>query len=239
MAQIQEIPERITPRKVIVYKACVDPTVLKLIAEKMKSELFANVKRFGKPRSEDIRLASVDRYYEPYVLVDAKYHIDYLKKRVYTFDVEKETSKVKVMGETLKPEIETTPEGESHKVVKIEAEELFSYNDKAYMVFNKKGQEVPPEEVPSAPSEEHPEKILEKFRKKSGKVEVSPEEPIEIVKERLIKRPTDASTIEKELFQISEHAIIYSPIYEVTLRDEKTGEEKKIRIDGVTAKQIP
>jgi hypothetical protein len=107
------------------------------------------------------------------------------------------------------------------------------------MVFNKKGQEVPTEEVPSAPSEEHPEKILEKFRKKSGKVEVSPEEPIEIVKERLIKRPTDASTIEKELFQISEHAIIYSPIYEVTLRDEKTGEEKKIRIDGVTAKQIP
>ena len=82
MAQIQEIPERITPRKVIVYKACVDPTVLKLIAEKMKSELFVNVKRFGKPRSEDIRLASVDRYYEPYVLVDAKYHIDYLKKRV-------------------------------------------------------------------------------------------------------------------------------------------------------------
>jgi len=61
---------------------------------------------------------------------------------------------------------------------------------------------------------------------------------VEMVKARIVKRPPDADKIENEVFQIFEYAVIYSPIYEITFRNVKTGEEKSIRIDGVTAKIV-
>jgi len=59
-----------------------------------------------------------------------------------------------------------------------------------------------------------------------------------MVKARIVKRPPDVDNIENEVFEISEHTVIYSPIYEITFRNVKTGEEKVIRIDGVTAKIV-
>jgi len=79
---------------------------------------------------------------------------------------------------------------------------------------------------------------LKEAGKKAGKVKFSRQKGIETVKAKIVKRPPDADRIENELFQISEHAVIYSPIYEITFRNVKTGEEKTIRIDGVTAKII-
>jgi hypothetical protein len=90
--------------------------------------------------------------------------------------------------------------------------------------------------VPSAPSEDHPQKILKEFGKKAGKVRISPQKEIEMVRAKIVKKPPAADRVENELFQIFEHAVIYSPIYEITFRNVKTGEEKVIRIDGVTAK---
>jgi len=232
-----QVPEKIASRRVIVYKSRVDPTIVKLTAEKMKNKLFVKF-GFSKPRPEEIRVVSVDKCYEPYVLIDAKYNIDYYKKRVYTLNVDNETEEIRILGQTYKPETEVSPTGESRKVIKIEAEECLSYEDKAYMILDKTGREIPPDEVPSAPSEEHPQKILKEFAKRTGRVKFSPQREIEMVKARVAKRPPGADRVENELFQISEHAVIYSPIYEITFRNVKTGEEKVIRIDGVTAKIV-
>ena len=237
LAEVPEVPERITRRRVIVYKSRVDPTIIKLTAEKMKNKLFVKF-GFSKPRPEEIRVVSVDKYYEPYILVDATYSIDYYKTKVYTLDVDNETEEVSILGETFKSEIEVSSTGESRKVIKLEVDQYLSYEDKAYIILDKTGREIPPDQVPSAPSEDHPQKILKEFGKKLAKVKFSPRKGIEMVKARIVKRPPDADRIENELFQISEHAVIYSPIYEITFRNVKTGEEKVIRIDGVTAKIV-
>ena len=113
-----------------------------------------------------------------------------------------------------------------------------SYKDKAYLVFNGEGKEIPPNQVPAAPSEDHPEKILKEFSKKTSTPQISPRKEIEMVKARIVKRPSDFAKIEDEMFQISEHAVIYSPLYEITFRNVKTNEERQIKIDGVTAKII-
>jgi len=55
LAEVPEITERIARRKVIVYKSRVDPTIVKLTAEKMKSRLFVKF-GFSKPRPEEIRV---------------------------------------------------------------------------------------------------------------------------------------------------------------------------------------
>ena len=238
--EIPPIPEKISKRKIIVYKSRVDPTIVKLTAEKMKYKLFAKF-GFSKRRSEEIRVVSVDKYYEPYILIDAKYSVQYFKKRVFTLDVDPETEEVKILGESYKPEIEASRSGEAgepHKVIRLEAQLWSSYQDKAYLVLDKEGKEIPPDQVPAAPSEDHPEKILKEFSKKTGMVQVSPRKEIEMVKARIVKRPSDIAKIEDEIFQISEHAVIYSPIYEITFRNVRTGEERLVKIDGVTAKII-
>ena len=237
LAEIPPVSERIARRKVIVYKSRVDPTIVKLTAEKMKNRLFVKF-GFSKPKPEEIRIVSVDKYYEPYILVDANYSFDHYAKRVYTLDVDDETEEVRILGETFKPETVVSSTGESRKVIKLEAEECLSYEDRAYIVLDKTGREISPDQVPSAPSEDHPHKILKEFGKKTGKVRFPPRKEIELVKTRIVKRPPEAGVIENELFQISEHAVIYSPIYEVTFRNVKTGEEKTIKIDGVTAKIV-
>ena len=238
LAEIPEISEKIARRKVIVYKSRVDPTIVKLTAEKMKSKLFVKF-GFSKPRLDEIRVVSVDKYYEPYILVDANYSIDYYKTKVYTLDVDNETGEVRILGKTFEPEtVVDTTTGESRKVIRLEVEECSSYEDKAYIILDRTGREIPPDQVPSAPSEDHPHKILKEVGKKAGKVKIPPQKEIELVKARIIKRPPDADKIENEIFQISEHAVIYSPIFEITFRNVKTGEEKSIRIDGVTAKIV-
>ena len=237
LAEVPEVPERIARRKVIVYKSHVDPTTIKLTVEKMKNKLFVKY-GFSKPKPEEIRIVSVDKYYEPYVLVDAKYNIDYHKTKVYTLDVDNKTDEVRILGETFTPETVVGPTGESRKVIKLEAEECLSNEDRAYVILDKTGREIPLDQVPTALSEEHPHKILEKAGKKAGKVRFSRQKGIETVKAKIVKRPPDADRIENELFQISEHLVIYSPIYEITFRNVKTGEEKTIKIDSVTAKII-
>lgn len=243
MLHLNEIPpiaEQISERKVIVYKSRVDPTIVKLTAEKMKYKLFGKVS-FSKRRSEEIRVVSVDKYYEPYILIDAKYSVQYFKKKVYTLDVDPETDEVKIFGASCKPEIDAGKigkTGEPRKVIRLEAQLWSSYQDKAYLVLDKEGQEISPDQVPAAPSEDHPEKILKEFSKKTGRVQGSPRKEIEMVKARIVKRPSDIAKIEDEVFQVSEHAVIYSPIYEITFRNVRTGEERLVKIDGVSAKII-
>ncbi len=240
MNEAPPIPENISKKKIIVYKSRVDPTIVKLTAEKMKSKLFTKV-AFSKRRPREVRVVSVEKYYEPYVLIDAKYSIKYFKKRGYVLSVDPETEEVKISGKSYKPEIDDRPTGEagdSRKVIRLEAEMWSSYQDKVYLVLDREGQEIPPDQIPAAPSEDHPEEILKEFSKKTGSTQGSSQKEIEIVKSRIVKRPSDITKIADELFQISEYAVIYSPIYKIIFRNVGTGEEKLIKIDGVTAKII-
>jgi hypothetical protein len=234
------IPEVISKKKIVVYKSRVDPTIVKLTAEKMKAKLFTKP-GFSKRKPKEVRVVSVDKYYEHYILIDADYSIRYFKKRLYVLGVDPETEEVKISGESYKPEVDENvamESGDSRKVIRLEAEMWSSYQDRAYLVFDREGQEISPDQIPAAPSEDHPEEILKEFSKKTMSVQGSLQKEIGLVKSRIAKRPSAITKIEEELFQVSENTVIYSPIYEITFRDVGTGEEKFIKIDGVTAKII-
>jgi hypothetical protein len=239
LTAIPEVPENIAQRKIIVYKSRVDPAMLKQKAEKMKSELF--VKRFSKTKPEDIHVVSVDKRYEPYVLVNAKYRIEYFTKKIYSLEVAEKTREVKILGESFKPQMIAIPDTEPEqfrKVISLEGHEWSFYEDKAYFILDKTGREILPDQVPIAPSEDNPVKILKEFGKKAEKVTMSNREVIAMAKTKLIKRPSDVDTIDDELFQVTEYAIIYNPIYKITFRNLKNKKEKTVSIDGVTAEII-
>jgi hypothetical protein len=239
LTAIPQVPETVVPMKLIVYKSLVDPAELKQTAENMKNELF--VKRFSKPRPEDIRIVSVDKYYDPYVLVDAKYRIEYFTKKVFSFEVTETAKEVKILGETFTPQmvpvVGTTPE-QYRKMVNIEGQEWSFYEDKAYFILDKNGAEVLPEQVPIAPSEDNPKKILKEFGKNNDQTTLSESEVMAAAKTKIVKRPENVDTVDSEVFQVTEYVTIYNPIYKFTFRNEKTNEEKAVNIDGVTGEIV-
>jgi hypothetical protein len=71
--------EKIAEKKTIVYETRVDPTVVKIAAEKVKDQLFT---RFGFLRSNpnEVQFVSIEKYYEPYSMISGRYFIDYYRK---------------------------------------------------------------------------------------------------------------------------------------------------------------
>lgn len=121
-----------------------------------------------------------------------------------------------------------------HKVIKLEGEERLTNETKASLVLDRSGQDVALDKLSSAPSERHPNKILAKF----GVEEIAQDADLDIIRSKIIKRPKDINRLVNELFEVDERVVIYTPRFRVLYRNVKTGEEKAVEFDGVTAKRI-
>ncbi len=230
----ESTPEKLTDRKIIVYKTLIDPTVIKLATEKFKDRLFV---KFGflKPNPDQIQQVSFEKDYEAFVIVDGKYHIDYYRRRIYTVKVDDKAQEVILFSQTFKPDISNeSPQG---KVVRIEGEERLIQEAKAYIVLSADGREVSPKRIPSAPSEEHSKKLAAEIET-TKRIESLPNEEIDIMRNKIVKRPPEIKRVVRELFEITDRAIIYTPIYKVKFQNVKTGEMKTVKFDGVTARLL-
>jgi len=226
--------EKIVERKTIVYETLVDPTVIRVAGEKLKDQLFA---RFGflKPKPEDIQLVSIDKYYEPFIVISGRYVIDYYRKCAYMVKVDKEVLEAILLNNKFEPEQSTDSSAKDyHNVIKLEGEERLTKEAKASLVLDRSGQDVALDKLSSAPSERHPKKILEKF----GVEEIAQDADLDIIRSRIMKRPKDINRLANELFEVDERVVIYSPRFRVLYRNVKTGEDKAIEFDGVTGKRI-
>jgi hypothetical protein len=237
LAKITPMLEKIPERKTVVYKTLVDPTVVKIAGEKLKTKVFTRF-LFLKPRPEEIQNVSVEKSYEPYFLVDGNYSIDYYRKRFYTFNIDRRVQEVILLEKTLTPDLPKKRSKMLHKSITLEGEERLLYENKACLLLNETGREVNPRQVPSAPCEEHPKKVLRKFKENTKNVEATPNKEIEILSSKIVKRPTDVERVVQEQFQVSERSVIYKPVYKLTFKNVRTDEVKTVKIDGVTGRPI-
>lgn len=237
MAKITHMLEKIPERKTVVYKTLVDPTVVKVAGEKLKIKVFTRF-LFLKPRPEEIQNVSVEKCYEPYFLVDGNYSIDYYRKRFYTFNVDRRVQEVILLEKTLTPDLPKKSSKMLHKSITLEGEERLLYENKVCLLLNETGREVNPRQVPSAPCEEHPKKVLRKFKENTKNVEAAPNKEIEILNSKIVKRPTDVERVVQEQFQVSERSVIYKPVYKLAFKNVRTDEVKTVKIDGVTGRPI-
>lgn len=225
--------EKIAERKTVVYETRIDPTVVQVTGERLKSQLFT---RFGfmKPKPEEIQFVSVSKYYEPYMVMSGGYFIDYYRKCAYKFKVDKKVLEIILLNHRLKPDQLTDSYEKGCKEVKLEGEERLVYEVKASLILDRSGKEVTPNSLPSAPSERSPNKVLEKY----GAEEIPSDADLKIIRSKILKRPKDANRIVKELFEVSERTIIYTPRFRVVYKNIKTGNERILEIDGVTSARI-
>lgn len=226
--------EKIAERKVIVYKTQVDTTVMKLTAEKFKGRVFRKY-GFLKPPAEYVQQVSFEKDYEPYLVVEGRYTIDYYRGRTYTIPIDGNAVELVLLNQTLRPE--PAKELQRNRTIKIEGEERLIYEGKAYLVLDVNGREVSPTRIPSAPQEEHPKKILAEYES-ARKLDFEPNKEVGILKARIARRPREIKRIVNELFEVSDRAVIFVPIYKIRFRNAKTGENKIVKFDGVTAQLI-
>jgi len=229
------IPEEIVERKIIVYKPRIDIKTVRATAEKMKTQLFRKFV-FMKPKPEEVQLVSINRYFEPYVVVDGEYSIDYSKNWVHNIQVDDTMQDLTLFGEKVRPK---TLRGNLQipcKILQLTGEGRFKLEAKAHIIFDKQWREVGLEQLPFVPFEEQPEKILSNVDQEFGNAEMAAEKEVEILKSRIVRRPSEILCIHNELFKVSERAVIYKPMYKVTVRNVKTKKETTMIIDAITGK---
>ena len=227
-AETPSIKENIVERKTIVYEANIDPTVIRVSGEKLKQQLFT---RFGlfKPKSDEIQFISLDKYYEPYIVISGKYFLDYYRKCTYVFKVDERVREVVLLNHKFMPET-----SKSSRIIKLNGEERLIKEAKAFLILDKKGSDATVDHLPSAPSEKKPEKVISEFKIE----ELSENVDVNFVRGRIAEHPKDVSRIVEEVFEITDRSVIYTPRFKLLFKNLKTNEEKVMVIDGVTSKKI-
>jgi hypothetical protein len=230
MAEIEILPQKIVDTRTIILKSRLDSNRARLQGEKLKTSFFV---RFGflKPKPKDILLVAFSKYYEPYILIGGKYSIDYCKRHNYALKVEDKTQEIFIDGKKLKPEPLSLED--NAKVIKLVGEEHSHYENETYLILDRMLQEVSPDNLFFAPFESEPENrpaVVFDLRKP----QISLEEEITFLRSKIAKRPSDVAEIIREIFEINERIIIYSPVYELTYKNIKNGKNVTALINGVT-----
>jgi len=230
IAETPSSKENIVERKTVVYEAHIDPTVIRVSGEKLKKQLFSKFAFFWfQPKSEEIQFVSLEKYYEPYIVINGKYFIDYYRKCTYIFKVAEGVREVALLNNKFVPET-----SKSNRIVKLLGEERVIYEAKAFLILDKNGRDSNADNMPSAPSEKKPEKVI----KECGIEELAENADVNFIKERIATRPKDMCRIAEEIFEVTDRSVIYTPRYNLLFRNVKTGEEKILVLDGATAKRI-
>ena len=233
MLKSVSLTENVAERKVIVYKSRIDPKVVRATAEKMKTQLFRKLV-FIKPKPEEVQVTSIDKYFEPFVVVDGEYSIEYSKNWSHNIQVDETMQDLTFFGEKIKPASLKDHLGTPCKIVKLNGECSYKFEAKAHLIFDRQWREVGVEQLPFVPFEEQPEKILSMKGQKFGNTMMTAGKEVEILKSKIVRRPTDILMIHNELFNVSERAVIYKPMYKVIVQNLKTKKENAIIIDAIT-----
>jgi len=229
-AETPSTKEKIVKRKTIVYKACVDPELIEVACEKLKKQLFAKFAFYWfQPKIEEIQFVSLEKYYEPYIVISGKYFIDYLRKSTYILNVPEGVREV-----ILRPNKYVPETSKSKRIVKLQGEERRVNEAKAFLILDKNGQDSASDNIPLSSAEKNPEKAIKEF----GIEELAENADVNFIKERIAKRPKDMCQIVEEIFEVTERTVIYCPRYKLLFRWMKTGEEKTLVLDAITAERV-
>ena len=138
--------EKIVERKTIVYEAVVDPELIKVACEKLKKQLFTKFAFYWfQPKLEEIQFVSLEKYYEPYIVISGKYFIDYLRKCTYILKVPEGVREVILRADKYVPET-----SKSNRIVKLYVEERLVNEAKAFLILDKDGRDSDADNMPHA-----------------------------------------------------------------------------------------
>ena len=231
-ATVTSTIENIPPRKTVVYRTLIDSAAVRIDGEKNKHKLFKRFLFLNRP-AEDIEFVSIEKYYEPYIIISGRYSIDYYRKGSYSIMVDKAVKEVVLFNRTFIPG-QSSVSFASYAAIRFEGEERLVKQIRSLILLNKNGENLKINEFESAPAEENPQKIL-----KSSKIaKIAPEVDLKVIHTRIKQRPNDTHRIVNEELKIDERSVIYTPRFKITYRCPKISKEAYLEFDGVNSKQV-
>lgn len=247
---VEKVPPQEEEKKpFIVFKAALSQDGAYKLAEGNKVKPFGGG-FFSKVKTEDIEVSNVALYYVPYVLQKAEYKVDYYRKNYYTMAVDNIVSEVIILGSTFTPgkgrtaqaprgPISLGPSAPSpESTIKLEADERIIKEVTATIVIDRFGKEVPPSVIPNTTQEDNPEEVISNAGDKVIQPTGLREYATNLLKLKIAQRPAEAIRINSEAFNITETTTNYVPVYNILLRNRKTGDAKTLFIDAITSKVV-
>jgi hypothetical protein len=220
--------DKIVERKTVIYETHVDPTVIIVTGERLKKQLFTKYGLF-KPKPEEIQFVSLEKFYEPYVVISGRYFIDYFRKRAYVFRVDDPVREVVVLNNKFTPE-----NSGNARIIKLFGEERLVNEVKSFLIMDQEGRDAQIENLPSASSVKKPEKAIKKNEIK----ELPEDKDVDLLRARIARRPEEISRIVEEKFEVTERTVIYTPRFRVKFKNARTGEEKALVIMAFCRKKL-
>ena len=179
---------------------------------------------------------TIDRYYEKYIIIDGKYNIEYSKRWTHSIDVNDEMNRLKIGNKNFEPKImENHLTGSSNTLI-LKGTGHFHRESRLRMIFDSEWNEVGVEELPYLSFEEDPQEILE--HDQLTKEDSKDERELEILKSKIFKRPNDILRVYNEDFKVTERAVIFKPMYKVSVSHIESKKKATFLIDGSTGKII-
>ncbi len=226
------LKENIATRRTIVYQTLMDPATARIEGEKLKNKLF-NRYMFKLNTPDEIEFVSIEKYYEPYIVVSGKHLIDYYRRCAYFVSVDKDAREVILFEHRFTP-AQSSYSAINENNIRLEGEERIVKENRVFLVLNRYGEDSRLSEFPSAPSEESPLKLIKSF----NMPEVDPDIDLDTARQKLVQRPVDIKRIVNEELEIDQRSLIYTPRFVLKYRCPKIGKEAFLEFDGVTLKQI-
>ena len=232
METIETVPQKVVEQKIVILKARLDPNKVKSLGEEKKRDFFVRSKFLKhKPADTEVGLIGFSKYYEPFIIIGGRYSIDYCKKHLFEIKTDNKEDRLFVGGEEKR--LEPCDTASPNRMFKLVGEERCHYEDETFIVLDRLKREVPIEKLLLAPFEEEPENI-DTFDLR--KVNISVDDEIDLIKSKIVNRPSNSDFIIKEIFEINDRMIVYNPIYELVFQDLKTTEETSILVEGISGK---
>jgi hypothetical protein len=229
------LPTKMIKRQTVVLKSRFDQPIINKIAEKLKKKLFTRV-NFLKSKSSEIKLTSVEKYYEQYLIVKGKYTLDHCKKLEYNLEVDKKTEKICILNEEIIIDKSNELDTSNSAFFTLSGVAHFHYENNGHYILDIKGREIESENWSILLNNIWPKEKLAKtgLKRKLSKIQTSTQKEIDFLRSRLVKRPPDVGEVIKEIFEINERKIIFCPMYKFEYQNIKNKKEAMAKINGIT-----
>lgn len=237
MSKTITVQEKIVKRKVIFFKPAFDITTIRNCAEKAKNQMFTKY-FFLKSKSEESKINTIDKYFEPYVVIDGKYNIEYSKNWNSSIKVDEEMQRLKISNKNFEPKFLKNRMEHHYKLLKLQGIGRYYHEKRKRIVFDQQWNEVRLDLLPYLPFEEETREIINETVHQQLTKDLKAEKEVEILKSKIFKRPNAILKIHNELFKVTERALVFKPMYKVIATHNKTQKKVTFQIDGVNGKIV-
>jgi hypothetical protein len=224
------------PTSLFVNRTAITEDGARNVAEASKVALFGIPPKkplFG-PKPEDlVKVLKIEKRYDYYLRIGGAYSIEYIKRNTYPITVEPNVVEVTSGSRTYKPEAGT---------VNIEADERKVYQKDGVVAYNNSAVETPLTNVPTGDIEANAKAALALARiDPSGYARLEDTAlamAINVFKFRICGAPDEIGQVVKEVLAFTEFAMIFTPIYMITLEEVRSKAQKIMQVDGLTGRPI-